>query len=283
MHPTKLSPATRHRSNLMPHPSSLKLNYREFGEVQADSPPLMLLHGLFGSLVNWQRIARSLSTEHHVIVPDLRNHGRSPHAPDVSYPAMAQDILELLDQLQLSEAVFIGHSMGGKLAMWLALTAGDRVSQLISVDTAPVRYQSAFSPILQALMALPLDQIDSRKAADAWLAPAIPTKSIRDYLLQNLQHTEHGWRWRNNVPALNAGIDIISGFPSTPPAQYYAGPSLFIYGSESDYVLPEHHRRILALFPAAELQSIAGAGHWVYADQPDAFIQIINARLNSIN
>jgi len=258
----------------------MKLNFREFGKRQTEAPTLVLLHGLFGSLVNWQRIARNLSTKHHVIVPDLRNHGRSPHDPDMSYPAMAGDILQLLDELQLAEANFIGHSMGGKLAMWLALTAGNRVSQLVSVDIAPVAYQSGFSTILQALAGLPLNQIDSRKAADAWLAPTVPTKSVRDYLLQNLQHTGQGWRWRNNVAALNSCIDTISNFPSTSGEQPYNGPSLFIHGSESDYVLPEYHSKILQLFPTAKLQSIAGAGHWVYADQADSFLHAINSQLS---
>lgn len=261
----------------------MKLNHREFGEAQVGSPPLILLHGLFGSLINWQQIARNLSTKHHVIVPDLRNHGRSPHNPDVSYQAMAGDILQLLDELRLAEAVFIGHSMGGKLAMWLALTAADRVSQLVCVDMAPVTYQSSFGGILQGLMALPLDQIDSRKTADAWLEPAVPAKPIRDFLLQNLQYTGHGWRWRNNLAALNACIDTVLDFPSTPVGHRYTGPALFVYGSESDYVLAEYHHRILELFPAAELQSIAGAGHWVYADQPKAFLHTINSRLDATN
>ena len=245
------------------------------------SPPLVLLHGLFGSLINWQQIARKLSTRHHVIVPDLRNHGRSPHATDVSYQAMADDLLQLLDELQLATAVFIGHSMGGKLAMWLALTAGDRVSRLVCVDMAPVTYQSSFGSILRGLMALPLDQIDSRKAADAWLASAVPVTPVRDFLLQNLQRTEDGWYWRNNMAALNAGIDTILDFPPIPSGQAYPGPALFVYGAESDYVLAEYQPRILELFPAAELQSIAGAGHWVYADQPQAFLHTINSRLDA--
>jgi len=261
----------------------MKLNFREFGAARAGSRPLILLHGLFGSLINWQQIARNLSTKHHVIVPDLRNHGRSPHAPDVSYQAMAGDILQLLDELRLPEAVFIGHSMGGKLAMWLALTSPDRVSQLVCIDMAPVAYQSSFGGILQGLVALPLDQIDSRKTADAWLAPAVPVKPVRDFLLQNLQHTQDGWRWRNNLAALNAAIDIILDFPSIPAGHCYTGPALFVYGSESDYVLAEYHSRILALFPAAELQSIAGAGHWVYADQPEAFLHTLNSRLDATN
>lgn len=259
----------------------MRLNYREFGEPRVGSPPVILLHGLFGSLVNWQRIARNLSTDHHVIVPDLRNHGRSPHAPDVSYPAMATDILQLLDELGLTEATFIGHSMGGKLAMWLALNASDRVSRLVSVDMAPVTYQSSFGTILQGLMALPLDQIDSRKAADAWLSTAVPAKPVRDFLLQNLQHTKHGWCWRNNMEALSTGIDFILSFPSTPAGQTYTGPTLFVYGSESDYVLSEYYPGILELFPAAELESVTGAGHWVYAEQPEAFLQLINSRLST--
>lgn len=263
----------------MSHSLPLKLNYREFGTPQPGRPPIVLLHGLFGSLVNWQRIARNLSTTQHVIVPDLRNHGRSAHDPDVSYPAMADDILRLLDDIGLQKAVMTGHSMGGKLAMWLALTASDRVAQLVAVDIAPVTYQSKFGHMLRALADMPLEQIASRKEADAWLVPAIPIKPVRDYLLQNLQHTDDGWRWRNNLTALYEGIDELSGFPSVPTGQAYRGPSLFIYGAISDYVLPQYHHRILALFPAAELMSIADTGHWVYAERPDEFLELINSRL----
>ena len=261
----------------------MKLNFREFGQARVGSAPLVLLHGLFGSLINWQQIARNLSTSHHVIVPDLRNHGRSPHDPDVSYQAMTGDILQLLDEQRLTEAVFIGHSMGGKLAMWLALTAGDRVSRLVCVDMAPVTYQSNFASILQGLMDLPLDRIESRKDADARLAAAVPAKPVRDFLLQNLLHGKDGWRWRNNLAALNSGIDIILDFPPIPPGDCYTGPALFVYGAESDYVVAEYHPRILELFPAAELESIAGAGHWVYADQPQAFLHTINSRLGATN
>jgi esterase len=261
----------------------MNLNFRQYGEARTGSPPLVLLHGLFGSLINWQRIASNLSSRHHVIVPDLRNHGRSPHSADISYQSMAMDILQLLDDLRLTEAVLIGHSMGGKLAMWLALTASNRVSQLVSVDMAPVTYQSNFSTILHALMALPLAQIESRKAADAWLASAIPAVSIRGFLLQNLQRTDSGWQWRNNLAALNTGIDSILDFPSMPVEKPYTGPAMFIYGSESDYVLAEYHPRILELFPAAGLQSIAGAGHWVYADQPETFLHTLDSRLKSTN
>ncbi len=169
--------------------------------------------------------------------------------------------------------------MGGKLAMWLALTASERVAQLISVDIAPVAYQSNFNHMLQALVGMPLEQITSRKEADAWLTPAIPIKAVRDYLLQNLQHTELGWRWRNNLAALHRGIEQISGFPPTPPGTRYTGSSLFIYGSASDYVLAEYQPGILELFPATELKPVAGAGHWVYAERPDEFLQLINSRL----
>ena len=261
----------------------MKLNFREFGEAGTGAPTVLLLHGLFGSSINWQRIANNLSSEHHVIVPDLRNHGRSPHDADVSYQAMAGDILQLLDDQQVDEAILVGHSMGGKLAMWLALSAADRVSRLVPVDMAPVTYRSNFTGILNALMALPLAELESRTAADAWLAAAIPAVSVRNFLLQNLQRTGNGWQWRNNLAAIDAGIGAILDFPTVPAGRQYTGPALFIYGGQSDYVLPEYHPRILELFPAAELQSIAGAGHWVYADQPEAFLHILNSRLDASN
>jgi len=257
----------------------VKLYCREFGEKQAGTP-LILLHGLLGSLVNWQRIARRLAERHRVIVPDLRNHGRSPHHPDVSYPAMAADVLELMDDLGLEQAVPIGHSMGGKVAMWLALEHSRRVERLVVADIAPVRYQGSLGDLMDAMLALPLEEIDKRAEADQWLKQRVPERAIRDYLLQNLVRTGQGWRWRTNLQALRNGLEQISGFPEVPPGTCYEGPTLFVHGRHSDYVKPEYLPVMESLFPNLELVAL-DAGHWVYAEQPEAFLRALETFLPS--
>jgi len=255
----------------------MKLHYREFGEAHPGTP-LILLHGLLGSLVNWQRIARRLGERHCVIVPDLRNHGRSPHDPDVSYPAMAGDVLELMDHLGVARAVLVGHSMGGKTAMWLALEQPERVEKLVVVDIAPVTYSGRLGVLLDALLELPLDRIERRAEADEWLKGRIPDKAVRDYLLQNLVREEDGWRWRTNLRALRDGLDLISSFPEVPEGVRYFGPVLFLHGSRSDYVKPEYLPRMKKLFPRMERVALE-AGHWVYAEQPEAFLAALEAFL----
>lgn len=257
----------------------MKLYFRAFGEDRA-SLPVLLLHGLLGSLVNWQRIARALAETHRVIVPDLRNHGRSPHDPDVSYETMAADVLELLDDLSIEQVIVVGHSMGGKTAMVLALQHPRRVERLAVVDIAPIAYSGSLALLLDALLALPLQQIENRAHADALLAKSVTDKAVRDHMLQNLQRTENGWRWRNNLSALRDGLDAISGFPAYSSLQPYTGKCCFIKGERSDYIEEQTLPRIRELFPLAELVEIPGAGHWVYAEQPQAFLDALEEFLS---
>ncbi len=260
--------------------SSIKLHYREFGTDNGGTP-LLLLHGLLGSLVNWQTIARRLAQRHRVVVvPDLRNHGRSPHHPDVSYPAMAGDVEALLDDLGIPSAIPVGHSMGGKVAMWLALTRPERVARLVVADIAPVCYEGRLGELMDAMLALPLDRIQRRAEADTLLAERVPNPAVRAYLLQNLVRTESGWQWRTNLRALREGLDRISDFPEPPPGARYQGPTLFIHGTRSDYVKPEYLPRMKQLFPNLELVALE-AGHWVYAEQPDAFLQAVETFLSA--
>ncbi len=256
----------------------MKLYHRQFGQERGGRP-LVLLHGLLGSLVNWQRIARRLGKEYRVLVPDLRNHGRSPHDPDVSYPALAGDVLELLDEQGLEQAVLVGHSMGGKTAMSLALGHPDRVERLAVVDIAPVTYGGRLALLLDALLGLPLDEIDNRRHADELLARRVTDKAVRDHMLQNLQRTDAGWRWRNNLRALRDGLDVISAFPAYPDGTTYSGRTLFIRGGRSSYIEPEHLPRIHQLFPEVEVVDVPGAGHWVHAEQPEAFLNVLQGFL----
>jgi len=258
----------------------LKLYYREFGE-QHPGTPLVLLHGLLGSLVNWQRIARSLGERYRVVVPDLRNHGRSPHDPDVSYPALAADVLELMDDQDMEQAVLVGHSMGGKTAMSLALEHPGRVERLVVVDIAPVTYGGRLAQLLDALLALPLDKLENRRHADELLARRVTDKAVRDHMLQNLQRTDEGWRWRNNLRALRDDLDVISSFPVYPQGKAYQGETLFMCGGKSSYIEPEHLPAIHSLFHHAVVIDVPEAGHWIYAEQPEAFLKVLREFLLS--
>ncbi len=251
--------------------SILRLNCREYGGEHQVEVPVVLIHGLFGASANWHGIARRLAEDRRVLVPDLRNHGDSPWSEPMDYPSMAADLAGLLADRSIDRAHLVGHSMGGKVAMWLALAAPGRVGSLVVVDMAPVRYPRRFESLIEAIAGLPLGAITDRRDADRRLASTIPTSAVRGYLLQNLVHGEGGgWRWRINLPLLAASMETILDFPDAGGRQF-PGPALFLHGSRSDYVTGEGLPRIRTLFPLARLRSIPNAGHWVYADQPEAF------------
>jgi len=259
----------------------VELDYRVFGR-SGGRCDLVLLHGLFGSSANWQSIARRFEGERRVIVPDLRNHGRSPHSDTMDYPAMAADVRGLLGEVGASCPYVVGHSMGGKVAMRLALEQPEAVAGLMVVDIAPVAYPNRFGGILRAMADLPLEQIGRRSDADARLAEAVPSAPVRAYLLQNLDRdAERRWYWRLNVEALGARIDDIMGFPEPPAGARYEGPARFVYGGDSDYLQPEHAGLIRRWFPNATSTGIPNAGHWVYADRPSAFAGVLRNFLSS--
>ena len=253
----------------------MELYTREYGEGE----PLVILHGLFGSSANWNGIARRLADDYRVIVPDLRNHGRSPHHPGMSYPEMAGDVLALLDTRQLDRAVILGHSMGGKLAMWLALRHPERVSRLIVADIAPVTYSHDFHTLIRAMRAMDPETLSSRDEADARLARGIPDPGIRQFVLQNLAYERGVYRWRINLSAMEAGMDDITGFPEPSPGTPYVDPALFVHGERSDYVDSESKTAIRALFPAAKVVKIANTGHWLHVEQPEAFVRELRSYL----
>jgi pimeloyl-ACP methyl ester carboxylesterase len=234
------------------------------------------MHGLFGSAGNWMGVVKQLQADYRLILPDLRNHGRSPHHPVMDFPAMAADLSALLDRLQIESASLVGHSMGGKAGMWLALTQPERVERLVVADMAPVSYHNRFGAIFQGLCDLSLADLAGREAADRQLSSRVPERSIRQYLLQNLVKQSGGWQWRFNLPALKASIDTLTDFPET-EGMSYAGEVLFLYGERSDYMLPEYRSRIENLFPLARLRMLAQAGHWIYAEQPEAFSRAVKA------
>ncbi len=254
----------------------MQLHFRQSGSEH--NPPLLFLHGLFGSSVNWGRIARHFEADYHCIIPDLRNHGRSPHDNDVSYQAQAADVQELMQQLSIDSAVFIGHSMGGKVAMTQALTQAHSVDSLIVVDIAPVHYAHRFTTIITALRQLDLRLLQNREHADSQLAQSIDEPAIRSYLLQNLSRKDGKWRWRINLDSLHSDMDALMDFPDYTEYQY-AGSALFLHGERSDYVDQNGRQAAIKLFPNVDFVKVENAGHWIYAEQPEKFIRYVEAFL----
>ena len=241
--------------------------------VAGNGPPLVILHGLFGSAANWRRIAQALSGHWQVFTPNLPNHGNSPWVEDMSYPAQAQAVTQFITEHALDHPVLMGHSMGGKTAMALALAGKIEPRALIIADIAPVDYAHSHQSLVQSLRALPLATLSNRQQADQALATDIPDRTLRQFLLQNLVLRDGELRWRLNLKVINDQMELLTGFPPLPGS--FNGPTLFIHGECSDYVTPAHTQAISVRFPRARLQSIANAGHWLHAEQTDAFVSAI--------
>ncbi len=258
---------------------SLDLTHTEHG---TDGPPVMILHGLLGSARNWTAIAKRLGASRRVFALDLRNHGGSPWADDMTYSAMAEDVRGFMAGRGLSGAAVIGHSMGGKAAMTLALEHGELVERLVVVDIAPVAYaHGTFMPYVHAMRAVDPSAATRRGEVEERLRDAVPDPNVRAFLLQNLVSDGDGGglRWRVNLAAIEADMSDIMGFPAPEAGRTYDGPTLFLAGERSDYIRPEHHDAIRRLFPNAEIEAVPGAGHWVHAERPDAFLEQVTAFL----
>ena len=230
---------------------------------------------------NWASIAKKLAGSHRVYALDLRNHGGSPWAPSMTYREMAGDVRAFMTRHGLTGATVLGHSMGGKTAMMLALEHGDLVGRLVVVDIAPVAYRHSHAPLIEFMRAADPGAAGRRAEVDAWLAPAIPEAPLRAFLLQNLVSEDGRLRWRINLDALAANMDALVGFPALAPALGYRGPVLFLAGGRSDYVRAEDHGLIRRLFPTAKIESIPTAGHWVHAEDPPAFLARVQAFLGA--
>ncbi len=238
--------------------------------------PLVILHGLFGSGRNWATIADKLGDMHRVLAVDLRNHGASPWAEAMTFGAMAADVRALIDDEGIAPAAVMGHSMGGKVAMRLALESPERVERLIVVDIAPVPNPPTLLGYVRAMRALDLSQVKRRADAERALSTAVPNAAERAFLVQNLTPDDAGGlRWRLNLAAIEASFGDILDWPAVPPGKVYAGPTLFVSGARSSYVRPEDHDLIRGLFPAARFEVIPNAGHWVHAEQQAAFLNVV--------
>lgn len=249
----------------------MELNAVELGS----GPPLVLLHGLFGSARNFGAVQKRLAAHRRVLALDLRNHGASPHAAGMGYGEQAADVLDTLRQRDALPAVLVGHSMGGKVAMRLALQAPDAVSRLVVCDIAPVAYPPHFRDYARAMMDLDLAPGLTRAAADAALAPNVPEPAVRAFLLQNLSLGAQP-EWRIGLAEIADALPEIEAWDA-PAGARYPGPVLILTGDRSDYVRQEHRPAIRALFPAARFVTLKDAGHWLHADQPEAFVSAMEA------
>jgi len=239
---------------------------------------LLVLHGLFGSLSNWSWHCKQLAQQFAVIGVDLRNHGSSPHASIFNYPVMAQDVLQLLEDLNIDSCYLLGHSMGGKVAMELALTAPAKVERLLVVDIAPVSYTTQAEGHMQVIagmkaLELELDGLDSHAAAEAFLRRYIDDEPTRKFVLTNLiSNPEGSYCWRLNLSAIERHYDALRDMPDH--VSVFQKPTLFVKGAESAYILSKHRERTLAYFPQSDVKIIMGAGHWLHADKPQVFQKI---------
>ena len=243
---------------------------------------LVILHGLLGSSANWRSLAKRFGQHRVVYSLDLRNHGQSPWSENMDYAVMADDVLELIDSLDHQRICLLGHSMGGKVAMELALSSPESVDSIIIADIAPIAYHHDFDHFIEPMLALDLSTISRRSQADKLLSRDIPDPAIRAFLLHNLDYdkAEDCWSWRPNLEVLLDSMPKIIDF-DVPFPGVCTRPALFIHGENSDYLLPEHRQTIRFHFPRVSFNEIKHAGHWLHAEQPKAFVQACEAFLSA--
>jgi len=248
----------------------MQLAYQRYGA----GPPLLILHGLLGSGDNWHTLSRNTFSEHYeVFTIDLRNHGRSPHSDVFDYPAMVEDLVAFMDAHGLKRAHVLGHSMGGKVAMHFALIHPALVDHLIVVDIAPKPYPPHHARIFEALRALDLGAYRTRAQIDAALARQLPEAAVRQFLLKNLMLEDGTYFWKINLEGIYRNYDRINGELGVDGQ--FAGPALFVRGGASPYIADEDETAITRFFPAADIITIEGAGHWIHAEKPDAFAEAV--------
>lgn len=252
-------------------------------EVGDGGPRIVFLHGLFGQGRNFTQIAKALTPDLQSVLVDLPNHGRSPWLDTTDYTVVADIVADLLRDrfVDAGPVHLVGHSMGGKVAMVLALRHPELVNRLVVVDIAPVPSGGAgeFGHLLDSLARLDLATLERRADADAALAADVDDERVRGFLLQNLRSGPDGFGWQTNLDLLRSELPSIAGFPEI--SGEFAGPVLWVAGEHSDYVRPDHAPRMRELFPSTRLVTVKGAGHWVHSEQPDAFVSTLRVFLTS--
>jgi esterase len=241
--------------------------------MKGEGEAVIILHGLFGSSDNLSRVATELEKDYQVFRVDLRNHGNSFHHNEMNYSVMVEDVKKSMHYYEVDSAHFIGHSMGGKVAMAFALNYPEKVKKLLVADIAPVTYQPHHQAILKALSALPLESVSNRKEADEYLSRYIEEPGIRQFLLKSLDFSRKQILvWKFNLSTILKNYDnILKGIDSS---QQFKGNTLFVAGGKSDYIKPEYKQKTMALFPNAKLKIIPEASHWLHAEKPRMFISI---------
>ena len=248
-------------------------------ETVGSGPPLVVLHGLFGSSGNWRGIARQLAASHTVHSVDLRNHGASPWADSMDYLEMADDVLQLCDRLGLKAPAVMGHSMGGKTAMALALRHPLRVGRLIVIDIAPVCYADTLTPFAEAMRSADVIAAATRTEIQGRLRQTVPDPAVVPFLMQNLVMHNHHFDWRLNLLGISASMPQLCGFPSESLGARFERPVAVIAGANSDYVTESDGVEFRPMFPRVTVEVIEGAGHWVHADKPAAFLASVRQAL----
>jgi len=235
---------------------------------------VVFCHGLFGQGKNFTAIGKALAESHRVTLVDMPDHGRSPRTDGFDYLKYADHVAELLDPND--PVALVGHSMGGKVAMLVALRRPDLVERLVVVDVAPVPYDHAaeFERYIAAMRAIDLATLGSRNEADAALLDAVPSAMVRGFLLQSLRREGDGWEWLLNLDVLGRDLDLITGWPEVDAAPY-DGPVLWVGGADSRYVSTEHVAAMDRLFPRNRRVTVKGAGHWVHSEQPEVFLEVL--------
>jgi len=256
---------------------TIDLEYTETGE----GAPLMIMHGLFGWKRNWSSIGKRLGKHAHVYTLDMRNHGLSPWHNDMTYDDMADDLQQFIDRHDLKNPVLLGHSMGGKAVMTLALRYPELLGGIIVADIAPITYTHDYDDHIKIMQGIDLSTITNRQQVDDILARSFEDVGLRAFLLQNLDRDETGFRWRINLSSIKNHMQDILDFPKFGKNDKYVGPALFLKGGTSDYISNDSEITIKSLFPKATVETINNAGHWVHAEQPEAVIRYVQGFLES--
>lgn len=246
------------------------LNHKILGEGE----PLVILHGLFGSLDNWMTLGKKWAENRKVILVDQRNHGNSFHEEQFNYQVMSDDLAQLFKHLKIEKAIVIGHSMGGKTAMQFAVEYPEKISKLVVADIGPKFYPVHHHAILKAFYSVPVKDLSSRNEADEIVKKLISDFGTRQFLLKNLSREKDGFNWKMNLDIIAKNIGEVG--KSLNQNALFKKPTLFIRGSKSDYIVNDDINMIHSIFPNSELITIDGAGHWLHAEKPHEFFQAVN-------